>query len=423
MSHEKVELLNHYHRVRKASEDMCRCVEPEECRIQPCPEVSPPWWNLAHTSWFFVRNVLDNFGGKRVKEDRIYDYELNSYYVALGPRLARDHRGIVSRPTMHEVYAYRQSVDARIDELISKMDARKLKKCAPILFLGLQHEQQHQELFYSEIKHITYQNPPLIRVGYKPQVLPMEKTHAVPSKFLRFRGGVVSIGNQEGSWGWDNEYPVHKVYLDNYELQNRLVTNKEYLEFIDDGGYEQTLLWLDNGWRLKNELHWEAPLYWEKAHGEWHVWTLNGLQKLDPNEPVCHVSFYEAEAYATWRNARLPTESEWEHAARVSKLKPAKGNFLDTGKLHPEHAQKGTGLQQMLGDVWEWTETYYQAYHGYKPFSGALAEYNEKFMDNQRVLRGGSCVSEREHLRISYRNFWPAETRFQFSGIRLARDV
>lgn len=423
MNHEKTELLKRFHRVRKASEDMCRCVEPEECRIQPCLEISPPWWNLAHTSWFFVRNVLDAFGGKRIKEDRLYDYELNSYYVALGPRMARNHRGAVSRPTMHEVYAYRQSVDARMDDLITKMDGRKFKKCAPILTLGIQHEQQHQELFYSEIKYITYQNPPTIRVGYKPQVLPTEKSYTIPSKFLRFRGGVVPIGNQEGAWGWDNEYPVHNFYLENYELHNRLVTNKEYLQFIEDGGYEQTLLWLDNGWRLKNENHWEAPLYWEKIHGEWHVWTLTGLRKLDMNEPVCHVSFYEAEAFATWSEARLPTELEWEHAARLSKLTTEDGNFLDTGKLHPAHAEKGSGLQQMLGDVWEWSESYYQAYPGYKPFAGALAEYNEKFMDNQRVMRGGSCVSERDHLRISYRNFWPPETRFQFTGIRLARDV
>jgi ergothioneine biosynthesis protein EgtB len=415
-------LWDYYRTVRQASVAMCATLDPEQCRIQPIPEVSPPWWNLAHTSWFFVRNALEPFGGKTIKEDHLFDYVLNSYYVSLGPRIARDLRGLVTRPTMQEVYEYRKSVDTRMEALIRGLKTEIYERLAPIILLGLQHERQHQELFYSEIKFILYQNPPSLRIPYRRQVQEKTSNPTLPQKFISFEGGLYNIGNCEKDWGWDNEYPIHKFFVENFALQNRLITNREYMEFMDDGGYEKQLLWLDNGWNRRQMEGWTGPLYWEKVDGEWQIWTLTGMKKIDPDEPVCHVSFYEAEAFARWKEARLPKEQEWECAARLSKISSEKGNFLDSGTLHPKKAPNQEGLTQMLGEVWEWTASYYEPYPGYKPFTGNLREYNEKFMDNQRVLRGGSCVTERDHIRISYRNFWPPETRFQFTGFRLATN-
>lgn len=423
MKKSKEELIKRYRQVRKASINMCEALEPECCRIQSAGEVSPVWWNLAHTSWFFVRNVLQPFGGKSAKNDHLFDYVLNSYYASLGPRLERDRRGLMTRPTLKEVYAYRKSVDERVEALIHSLNQQLLQQAAPIIEIGIQHEQQHQELFYTEIKHILYQNPPALRQPYKKQAKKTIKAQdAVPAHFIDISGGLYEFGNRGSSWGWDNEYPVHKHYIHDFMLQNRLVTNGEYLEFMEDGGYEKQLLWLDNGWNKAKKEEWKAPLYWEKVNGKWHHWTLSGMQPINPHEPVSHVSFYEAEAFATWKRARLPTEREWEWAARIHGVTAKSGNFLDSGKLHPQKVPAGKSLSQMLGDVWEWTSSYYEPYPGYAPFSGSLGEYNEKFMDNQRVLRGGSCVNERNHIRISYRNFWAPETRFQFTGIRLAKD-
>ncbi len=413
---DKDSLIRRFRSTRNASLTMCVPLGPEHYRIQPAAEVSPPWWNLAHTSWFFARNILQPFGGKKTKEDEIFDYVLNSYYVALGPRLERSRRGLMTRPTVEEVYKYRHSVDERLEDLVKSLDKDQWQKCSPILEIGINHEQQHQELFYSEIKYILYQNPPQLRQNYL-KAAKKKNVVTAPKAFLTFEEGIHTFGNVEEGWGWDNEYPLHKFYIHPFSLQNTLVTNGEFLEFIDAGGYSNQLLWLDNGWTKLMEAHWESPLYWEKIGKEWYQWTLHGLQKLDMQEPVCHVSFYEAEAYAGWKNARLPAEREWELAARTLKASTQEGNFLDSGLLHPSSSLG----HQFMGDVWEWTNSYYEPYPGYHPFSGALSEYNEKFMDNQRVMRGGSCVSERNHLRLSYRNFWPPETRFQFTGIRLAQ--
>lgn len=421
MTYQREKMLKRYIETRTASIAMCAPLEPEQCRIQPVVEVSPPWWNLGHTSWFFVRNILLPFGGGTAKEDELFDYVLNSYYVSLGPRVERSRRGLMARPTMKEVHDYRKSVDQRMEALIPSLNESQWIKCAPLIEIGIQHEQQHQELFYTEIKFILYQTPRALRPTYLQQVSSIaknKKTSAI--SFIDFAGGLYEFGNLEGGWGWDNEEPVHKYYLDNFSLQNRLITNGEYLEFIEDGGYEQPLLWLDNGWTKVSEHGWKAPLYWESVDGSWDVWTLSGMQPLCLNEPVCHVSFYEAEAYATWKGGRLPSEREWEFAARSTDASAADGNFLDSGLLHPKPARNSTDLTQMLGDVWEWTTSYYEPYPGFKPYKGALSEYNEKFMDNQRVIRGGSCVTERNHIRISYRNFWPPDTRFQFTGIRLS---
>jgi len=414
-------LLERYDMVRQASLAMCHSLEPEQFRIQPSEDTSPTWWNLAHTSWFFARNVLHEFPNLKAAEDQLFDYVLNSYYSALGLRLERNRRGFMTRPTVQEVFDYRKSVDERMKTLINGCNEKQFKMMAPIIEVGLQHEQQHQELFYGEVKYLLYQTPKNLRIAYQKQKKTKEHQNSAPASFVRFEGGLHRFGNLDGIWGWDNEFPIHQYYLEDYALQNRLVSNREFMEFVEDGGYEKQLLWLDNGWNKMQQGQWKAPLYWEKcADGTWEVFTLSGMEKINLNEPVSHISFYEAEAFATWKGLRLPSEREWEHAARMHKISNKDGNFLDSGLLKPSIPAK-KGLSQLLGELWQWTSSYYEPYPGYKPFEGSLVEYNEKFMDNQRVLRGGSCVSERDHIRISYRNFWPPETRFQFTGIRLAK--
>lgn len=416
----RAELLTHYCQVRQDSLDMCAGLEPTEFRLQPCEDVSPPWWNLGHTSWFFARNVLAEFGGERTDEDDQYDYLLNSYYASLGERLPRGKRGLVTRPTTEEVYAYRASVDRRISCLDELIPEDRFTEMAAVLRIGIEHEQQHQELFYSEIKFILAQNPPSLRRAYRPdnRAAKAQADRTSPVQFTPFEGGLLEFGNLEGDWCWDNELPVHKQYLEPFALADRLVTNAEFLDFIKDGGYRNQLLWLDNGWQQRQAEQWQAPLYWERIDGHWQNWTLAGQRPLDPHEPVCHVSFYEAEAFARWQSARLPSEREWEHAARSIAGVPPLG-----GQIRPAKAGTPTGFADLHGVVWQWTSSYYEPYPGYRPFPGVLAEYNGKFMDNQRVMRGGSCVTPRGQYRLSYRNFWPAATRFQFTGIRLARDL
>jgi ergothioneine biosynthesis protein EgtB len=426
--------------VRQASLQMCEPLAAEEFRIQPVAEVSPPWWNLGHTSWFFARNLLQPLGGEYTVQDQELDFVLNSYYVSLGDRVGRDVRGMLTRPTTEQIYSYRQSVDQRMLRLIESVSETRLEELASLLTIGIHHEQQHQELFYTEIKYIGAQVPLALRVAYcRPDrsepdrpMSDLETSDLVLTKpptdsSVRFDGGLFDFGNLDGGWGWDNELPVHKYYLCDFALTDRLVINGEYLEFIDDGGYANQLHWLDNGWRWKCQQGWKAPKYWERHDGQWRMWTLTGMRAMDPSEPVCHVSFYEADAFARWkretyrayRNARLPTERELEQATRVLDADPNGGNQLQTGLLHPAAAASDDRVKQLFGDVWEWTSSYYEPYAGYQPFAGNLAEYNGKFMDNQRVLRGGSCVSPPGHLRRSYRNFWSGETRFQFTGFRL----
>lgn len=431
MQPDRQTLLDQYRSVRRASVAMCEPLTAEEHRIQPMADVSPPWWNLGHTSWFFVRNVLEPFGGPAQPEDADFDYVLNSYYVSLGNRLARIRRGSITRPTNEEVYRYRTSVDERIEQLLRTAAESRMHDMASVMTIGMQHERQHQELFYTEIKNILYQNPPQLRRPYRTMAAASgaAEPDAKP-RFVAFQGGLHEFGNLEGGWCWDNELPLHKQYLYDFAVQDRLVTNSEYLEFIQDGGYRRQLLWLDNGWARAQEEGWDSPLYWEHRDGQWWIWTLGGMRELSPDEPVCHVSFYEADAFARWksetssdfRGARLPTEREWEHAARSAGANAGSANLLDSGRLHPSPSSSSRGRMQMLGNVWQWTSSYYEPYPGYQPFPGALAEYNGKFMDNQRVLRGGSCATERDHIRISYRNFWAGPTRFQFTGIRLAKD-
>lgn len=414
------ELFDRYLTTRALSIELCRPLRAEDHRIQSMPDVSPPWWNLGHTSWFFAKNVLEP-AGLANELDRRLEYVLNSYYESLGARLPRTERGLQTRPTTDEIYAYRRSVDERIEQLLEHADDEQLEELGFLLTTGVQHEQQHQELLVTEIKHILGSNADGLREPYGPLPEPAEAPPP-PRGWVDLSAGLCEIGNLEGGWAWDNELPVHKTWLDDFSLSTRLVTNREYLKFIDDGGYRQPLLWLSNGWAAASAGGWEAPLYWHRRDGAWWSWTLGGDRPLDLDEPVAHVSFYEAEAFARWAGARLPTEREWEHGARTQGL--AGDNFLETRRLHPARANGPAGaLLQTGGDLWEWTSSHYEPYPGYRPFAGNLTEYNGKFMDNQRVLRGGSCATPRHHLRASYRNFWPAPTRFQLTGIRLARTL
>lgn len=414
---DRTELLSRYQAVRRASIEMCRGLEPTEYRLQPMDDVSPPWWNLGHTSWFFARNVLAAFGGERSLEDQQYDFLLNSYYSSLGERLPRGQRGLVTRPTTEEVYAYRSSVDRRISNLVEGIAAEQFAELATVLRIGIEHEQQHQELFYSEVLYILAQNPTGLRRAYRAaSPLPEQPNHPA-LQFIPLDGGLFEFGNVEGGWCWDNELPVHQQYVEPFAFANRLVTNGEFREFIDDGGYRNQLLWLDNGWQQRQAHQWRAPLYWEQIDGDWQTFTLSGMQQLQLGAPVCHVSFYEADAFARWKSEtfadfqdlRLPTEREWENAARWASL--------------PTTPHRPAAIVDLHGALWQWTASYYEPYPGYRPFPGALSEYNGKFMDNQRVLRGGSLVTPDGHYRLSYRNFWPAATRFQFTGIRLARSL
>jgi ergothioneine biosynthesis protein EgtB len=419
------QLLTRYRRTRDQSTGLCQPLRAEDYRIQSMPDVSPPWWNLGHTTWFFARNILEPFG-RYTEEDARLEYVMNSYYESLGPRIRRDHRGLVTRPTNEEVFRFRQSVDGRMEELIRTAPEADFERLRFLVVTGIQHEQQHQELLVTEVKHILGSNVPGLREPYR-AAAPADGQRGAAGRWISFDGGLGDFGNVEGGWCWDNEMPVHKAWLDGFALENRLVTNGEYLEFMAAGGYRNPLLWLSNGWAKVQDQGWTAPLYWEEDSGRWRLWTLSGLRELDPHEPVCHVSYYEADAYARFRGARLPTEREWEHAARASGFPGPGANFLDSGALHPRPAQaNGSGdasLLQMGGDLWEWTSNHYEPYPGYRPFEGPLMEYNGKFMDNVRVLRGGSCATPANHIRPSYRNFWAADTRFQFTGIRLARGT
>ena len=401
-------LENRYRQIRQISEQICHPLAIEDYTIQSMPDVSPPKWHLAHTTWFFETFVLlPHLPGYTVF-DRQFGYLFNSYYEAVGARHPRHQRGLLSRPTVAEVYRYRAHVDRSMGTLLS--DTAIDTDLANLINLGLHHEQQHQELLLTDIKHILALNPlhPVYRDDLKLHSAP----NCQPFEWLKYPGGLYSIGHQGDEFAFDNESPSHQTYLQDYQIGNRLVTNGEYLEFIQAGGYQESKYWLAEGWMTVQSQQWQCPLYWEQIDDQWWVMTLGGLKRLDLNEPVCHVSFYEADAYATWRGRRLPTEAEWE-IATVNM--PQVGNFLDSDKLHPT-----SGTHQFFGDVWEWTQSAYLPYPGFKIAEGAIGEYNGKFMCNQMVLRGGSCVTSADHIRPTYRNFFPPSARWQFSGIRLA---
>lgn len=421
---DKTKLVEFYLQTRALSLSLCEPLSPEVFRLQPMADVSPPWWNLGHTSWFFAQNILASYG-KATKEDKLYDYLLNSYYETFGERIAREDRGKVSSPTTSEIYEYRKSVDDRMLLLIEETKDG-FSELYPLIYIGLQHEQQHQELLVTEIKNILSYNPLELRPIY--HKIEKNNLSAIFLDFLNVKGGLFSFGNAEGGWCWDNELGVHKAYLEDFAIANRLINNGEYLEFIEAGGYNDALSWLSDGWHVSQKNIWDSPLYWKKINGVFHEWSLNGLSKLDYASPVCHISFYEAHAFAEWKSKkenkkfRLPTEREWEHVARSCNIKKQTVDFLEGEIFHPSKAIGNSNLEQMYGGLWEWTTSHYEPYPRFETLQGALAEYNGKFMNNQRVLRGGSCATPKNHIRISYRNFWEASTRFQFTGIRLVED-
>ena len=330
----------------------------------------------------------------------------------------RDLRGLISRPTVKEAQRYRSSIDSHIDNLLSQADEKLLDDIEPILILGVHHEQQHQELLITDIKHVFAQNPlyPVFRER-EIDVVPAKTT---PMDFLHFEETAVEIGHEGNEFSYDNEGPRHRTLVGTFSLASRPTTNGEYLKFIEAGGYARAEFWLSLGWMTVNEQHWQAPLYWEKRDGAWWQFTLSGFRPVDESEPVTHVSYFEADAFANWSGARLPTEFEWELVALDC---PIEGNFVEAEEFHPRSSTgQDRQLQQMFGDVWEWTRSAYSPYPGYSAAPGALGEYNGKFMCNQYVLRGGSCATSRTHIRKTYRNFFQPEKRWQFTGIRLARD-
>ncbi|GAB4148916.1 MAG: ergothioneine biosynthesis protein EgtB [Cyanobacteria bacterium J069] len=413
-------LFDQYQAVRQLSEMLCQPLAVEDYGVQSMADVSPPKWHLAHTSWFFETFLLCPYLENYEVFSAKYSYLFNSYYEAVGSRHPRAQRGLLSRPTVAEIYQYRAYVDAAMRSLLSTTDPSP--KITELLTLGLHHEQQHQELLLTDIKHIFAINP--LRPVYRPAAVKTAPDQAVsPLRFLEFSGGLYTLGHQQpgsaiDNFAFDNEVPAHTVYLQDFALASRLVTNGEYLEFIEAGGYEKPEYWLSEGWATVQTQRWNAPLYWEKIDGQWWEMTLMGMQSLNLAQPVCHVSLFEADAFANWCDRRLPTEAEWEVAAAGM---PIAGNLLESDRLHPQPASGSQPIEQLYGDVWEWTQSAYQPYPGFRPAAGAVGEYNGKFMCNQTVLRGGSCATPPGHIRPTYRNFFPAGTRWQFSGIRLAQ--
>jgi ergothioneine biosynthesis protein EgtB len=418
---QRSDVQQYYLDVRQMTHALCQPLAIEDYVIQPVASVSPPKWHLAHTTWFFETFVLQPYMPDYTPYHPLYNYLFNSYYQHIGERWERPKRGDLSRPTVQEVYAYRVAIDDWMMQLIDTLDAPQWSEVYDRIVLGLHHEQQHQELLVTDIKYILATNP-LYPVYHAPPHV-VSAAPVAAAHFITFAGGMYDIGYAAEGFCFDNEQPAHAVFVPDFALQNRLVTNGEYLAFIDDGGYGDFRHWLSNGWDTVQRQGWEAPLYWQRLDGQWHEMTLTGLRPLDVHAPVTHVSYYEAASYASWAGKRLPTETEWEVAARCTGATAEAGNFVETQHFHPMPAPQQAGtLVQMLGDVWEWTGSAYLPYPGYRQGPGALGEYNGKFMSDQMVLRGGSCATPRSHIRVTYRNFFPACERWQFSGIRLADE-
>lgn len=407
-----MELRERYRAVRAATEALAAPLAVEDQVVQTMPDASPTKWHLAHTTWFFETFVLAPRGHAPFHER--YGYLFNSYYEGVGARVARPRRGLLSRPTVDEVLAYRAHVDRAMLDVLSE----DLGSLAAVFEIGLHHEQQHQELLLTDVKTVLAANP--LHPAYRERA-PGSFGEPPRPRFVEQDGGLHEIGDASTSFAFDNERPRHRVFLERFAIASRLVTNGEYLAFVEDGGYRRPELWLSDGFAVVQTRGWDAPLYWERdaEGGGWSLATLGGLLPLDPNEPVCHVSLYEADAFARWAGARLPSEAEWEVAARAA---PIEGNFVESERFHPAPlVDRDAPIAQLFGDAWEWTASPYAPYPGFRPLEGTLGEYNGKFMCNQFVLRGGSCATPQDHVRATYRNFFPPDARWQFTGIRLAR--
>ena len=428
-AHEALErLLSVFHRVRAQTLALVEGLSGEDCALQSMPDASPAKWHLAHVTWFFEVFALERFEPGFRPFHPSFRMLFNSYYNGIGDKHLRAERGLVSRPGLSTVRAYRADVDARLDALLRSpaLGAAQAALLADVIELGINHEQQHQELLLTDLKHLFSRNPllPALRDGWPP--VPVA---AAPVGWLACAGGLVYSGSADDGFAFDNERPAHRTFLEPFELAMRPVSCGEVVAFIEDGGYQRPDLWLSAGWDIVQSRGWQAPLYWQpQGAGDtqasrWQMFTLRGLVAVSPDAPAAHLSLYEADAIARWLGARLPTEFEWEQVARCA---PVEGNLLETGLLHPAEplAAARPGLPgQLFGDVWEWTQSAYLPYPGYRTAAGAIGEYNGKFMSQQMVLRGGSCATPRSHLRAGYRNFFPPDARWQFSGARLARDA
>jgi ergothioneine biosynthesis protein EgtB len=408
-------LLTRYRDVRRRTEALAAPLSAEDAMVQSMPEASPTKWHLAHTTWFFAEFLLTRFDPAHRWPDERWRVLFNSYYEASGPRHPRPHRGALSRPGLDAIRSWRASIDERVRRLLS---SRADDAALAIVRLGTHHEEQHQELLLTDALHALSCNP--LDPAYAPRPAASRPPADVRElTFVPFEEIVAEVGHEGTSFAFDNETPRHRALVGSFEMGSRLVTNAEYAAFVADGGYRQPALWLSDGWTAVQSGGWSAPLYWRGGPDEWTGYGLRGLLPLDPGDPVANVSLYEADAYARWAGARLPTEIEWERAAAV---RPVEGNFLESGALSPRSAG-GESPAQLFGDVWEWTGSAYLPYPRFRPLAGALGEYNGKFMSGQMVLRGGSCLSPRDHLRASYRNYFPPAARWQMTGIRLARDA
>jgi ergothioneine biosynthesis protein EgtB len=426
-------LADRFRRVRSATLALAAPLSPEDQVVQSMPDASPAKWHLAHTTWFWETFILAPAGVAAF--DPAYAFLFNSYYEALGARHPRPHRGLLTRPDLNGVLRYRAYVDEHMQRLLDRGGLDRPAR--DLVALGFAHEEQHQELLLTDILHLFAQNP--LKPAYRPGPAPSDaapKPSGAAAAYIDFAGGLVEVGaeasDEASAFVFDNEGPRHKVYLAPYRLADRLVTNADWLAFIDDGGYARPELWLSDGWACVGAQRWSAPLYWEQLDDEWFGFGLDGAAPLELAAPVTHVSFYEADAFARWSGRRLPTEMEWEHAASRTPVvdRVRHGNFRDFDALRPlpltltnVRAGAPQAPHQMFGDVWEWTASPYAPYPGFRPAPGAVGEYNGKFMINQMVLRGGSCVTPKDHIRASYRNFFQPHQRWQFAGLRLADDL